>query len=49
MWTGAWTGYRGTSSTLSAVCVIAVGVSAAQAAAGPDRTYGKEKVYGSIP
>jgi hypothetical protein len=47
-WTGAWTGCRGTASTASAVGAIAGGISAAHALA-PERTYGKEKVYGSIP
>ena len=48
-WTGAWTGSEGTPSTASAVCAIVGGISAAQALSGPERTYGKEKVYGSIP
>jgi hypothetical protein len=47
-WTGAWTGCQGTPSTASAVCAIVGGISAAQAFAGPERTYGKEKVCGSI-
>lgn len=37
----------GTPSTVSAVCAIAGGVSAAQAPADPERTYGNEKVRSS--
>ena len=47
-WTGAWTGRRGIPRTAGAACAIGGGVSAAQAPVGPDRTYGKEKVCGSI-
>lgn len=32
----------------TAVCAFVGGVSAVHAPAGPERTYGKEKVYGSI-
>ena len=37
------------SGAISAVCALVRVVSAAHAPAGPERTYGKEKVYGSIP
>ena len=39
----------GIPSTASAVCAIASGISAAHAPVVLKRTYGKEKVYGSIP
>jgi hypothetical protein len=39
----------GILSTASAVCALAGGMSAAHASVAPERTYGKEKVYGSIP
>jgi len=48
-WTGAWTGRR----EFPALLVLSVRsrgvISAARAPAGAERTYGKEKVYGSIP
>jgi hypothetical protein len=48
-WTGPWAGCRGTPSTASVFCALVGIASAAHAPAGPGRTYGKEKVYGSIP
>ena len=48
-WTGAWT-ERQEFPALLVPSVRSRGViSAARAPAGPERTYGKEKVYGSIP
>ena len=40
---------RGIPSTVSAVCALAGVISAGHASVAPGRTYGKEKVYGSIP
>jgi hypothetical protein len=39
----------GTPSTVSAVCAIAGGISAAHMPVAPGRAYGKQKVYGAIP
>ena len=48
-WTGAWT-ERQEFPALLVLSVRSRGViSAARAPAGAERTYGKEKVYGSIP
>jgi hypothetical protein len=46
---GRGLGAGGTASTISAACAIAGGISAAHATVAPERTYGKEKAYGSIP
>jgi len=48
-WHGPWHGTAGNPSTASAISGIARGISAASAFSGRGRTYGKEKVYGSIP
>jgi hypothetical protein len=48
-WHGLWHGAPGNPSTASAISAIARGISAASADSARDRTYGKEKVYGSIP
>jgi hypothetical protein len=48
-WNGSWNGAPGNPSTASAISGITRGISAASAFSGRGRTYGKEKVYGSIP
>jgi hypothetical protein len=48
-WHGPWHGTAGNPSTSSAISGITRGISAASAFSGRGRTYGKEKVYGSIP
>lgn len=45
-WTDSWTGCRRIRSTASAVCALRGGIRAAHAPVAPERTYGKEKIYG---
>jgi hypothetical protein len=48
-WHGPWHGVPDTPSTASAISAITRSISAASALSARGRTYGKEKVYGSIP
>ena len=48
-WTGPWTGAASNPSAASAFSAMSRVIRAARAHAARDRTYGKEKVYGSIP
>jgi hypothetical protein len=48
-WTGSWTGSAQNPSAASAISAIARGIVAANAYRARSRSYGKEKVYGSIP
>jgi hypothetical protein len=48
-WHGSWHGAPDNPSTASAISAMAHVISAASAESARDRTYGKEKVYGSIP
>ena len=48
-WHGPWHGTLDNPSTASAISAIPCVIGAASADSARDRTYGKEKVYGSIP
>jgi hypothetical protein len=48
-WNGSWNGALDNPSTTSAISAITRAISAASALSVWRRTYGKEKVYGSIP
>jgi len=48
-WNGSWNGAPGHPGTASAIRGITRGISTASAFSGRRRSYGKEKVYGSIP
>jgi hypothetical protein len=49
VWHGSWHGRPGNASTASAVSAIFRVIGAGSALSARGRTYGKEKVYGSIP
>ncbi len=48
-WNGSWNGALSNPRTASAVSVMIRVIGAASALSAQGRTYGKEKVYGSIP
>jgi hypothetical protein len=48
-WNGPWNGAPDTPSTASVISAITRAIGAASAFGVRGRTYGKEKVYGSIP
>jgi hypothetical protein len=48
-WNGSWNGAPGNPSTTGAMSAITRAIGAARALSARGRTYGKEKVYGSIP
>jgi hypothetical protein len=48
-WTGSWTGAVVNPGAASAVSAMSRAIGAARALGARGRTYGKEKVYGSIP
>ena len=48
-WHGSWHGAADSSSSTGAISAIGRGIGAASAQNARGRSYGKEKVYGSIP
>jgi hypothetical protein len=48
-WNGSWNGAPDNPSTAGAMSAITRAIGAAGALGARGRTYGKEKVYGSIP